>query len=970
MVRGSLPSGLSLGDSTGLISGVPSRAGTYQFTVKASKLMLTRILSEEKTYTLVVQEMPILGIYPDFLPDATEGVEYDVSLRVIGGSPPYVWSVTGLPSPLTYAATPQGESIRISGVPATGSHGSYSLRVNVRETSTGASSSRTYSLAIRVMPWAFRVELTRLTPEGSANNAVVYLDNLVVGGSFVAEETHIFQVVVTRVSGMGNKAVNLQVPHTPETGLGYSLGTESGSFGDSSFATTITIRVDNTYAHLREERTIETAVTTRVTDAGDEETPFLVTLKGIDIDMEMISAQPVQAVYSSEDHKIPMVENKLTIFKAAIAITCSRVPNMDLRFRVALRLPVDGSWDFSGAETLSEGEPTSGDWLFARVWVTISRAEMTPTGIVTAPTFCPGRFVRDVSLPGLNIAASALPKPKLIQTGTQTVTSSYAMFSIAVDSTNRILEADEYNNEIDVWWPVKRTRNLRLLFIPWAKTARENSTVWGLTPPIYPTVVPATYDDYLYYSEFVDTNGDGSLENIGLFGEGTPNVLVVYPGVTEFRDTLRIKAQTMSDYVLATYPIADIHSHVDAHEILVGQDPDTILWQVARRVAVARGLGYDAGVAFRMCGYGGQFRGAKWAVSVDVFGHDVTLAHELYHMQGYAGDFYKQASPGYWVSKREERGIGESWFMDAVGFDLPSTLLGGTNDASLSTPPYFVFAAQSNHWVRQDMYENMMNGWFALDTSRDPEGVLVGGAIFRNGSAYFDPFIVQNVEYVDLLPNSSGGYHIVFLDAQNRVLSGYGFNASFAVFDDPTRATTDASYFQYYVEMDDRVKKVELKDAAGRVLASRNLSPNPPTITLDFPVGGEKLSTLRGQPYVISWKANDADGDKLYYYVAVSADNGTNWIPLGVDLTDTKFVLKTRYLDPSERYIINVKVSDGFNTRDVYSKTFAVGYLEERTPGMIETIEENSLLIMATLILMIIVLAVLLMRTRGRPSWP
>ncbi|MBQ7168563.1 MAG: putative Ig domain-containing protein, partial [Synergistaceae bacterium] len=79
LYAGSLPTGLTLSE-TGTISGTPSAAGTYTFTVKASNSG-GEVL---KSYTIIVEEVEE-EIYPEILteslPDAKVGKEYSVQVR-------------------------------------------------------------------------------------------------------------------------------------------------------------------------------------------------------------------------------------------------------------------------------------------------------------------------------------------------------------------------------------------------------------------------------------------------------------------------------------------------------------------------------------------------------------------------------------------------------------------------------------------------------------------------------------------------------------------------------------------------------------------------------------------------------------------------------------------------------------------------------------------------------------------------
>jgi hypothetical protein len=95
---GSLPAGLNLNSSTGLISGTPTAAADSQFQIKVTDG--TR--SDVQTYTLSVVD-PLVIAKP--APAAAElGLPFELQLNVSGGRAPYQWSATGLPAGFTVDA--------------------------------------------------------------------------------------------------------------------------------------------------------------------------------------------------------------------------------------------------------------------------------------------------------------------------------------------------------------------------------------------------------------------------------------------------------------------------------------------------------------------------------------------------------------------------------------------------------------------------------------------------------------------------------------------------------------------------------------------------------------------------------------------------------------------------------------------------------------------------------------------------
>jgi hypothetical protein len=142
LVSGSLPTGLSL-SSTGTISGTPTQAGSFSFTVKVTdSSTATPATATSSTISLTVNA-PSLVLSPTTLANPSFGTTYSQTLTTSGGVGPYTYAITG--GNLIAGLSLSSAGV-ISGTPT--ADGSASFTITATDTgSTGTGSPFTTSRA-------------------------------------------------------------------------------------------------------------------------------------------------------------------------------------------------------------------------------------------------------------------------------------------------------------------------------------------------------------------------------------------------------------------------------------------------------------------------------------------------------------------------------------------------------------------------------------------------------------------------------------------------------------------------------------------------------------------------------------------------------------------------------------------------------------------------------------------------------
>ncbi len=163
---GSLPPGLTLTPSTGVISGTPTTAtgSPFNFTVQAADSGTPQQTSS-KALSISVSTAP-LSVATTGLPDGVVGQSYNgAMLQSAGGNPPVTWSISvgALPAGLTLNASTGA----ITGSPTTA--GTTTFTVKATDSTTPTAQTATKQLSIRVN--TVLTVTTSSLPGGTINNS-------------------------------------------------------------------------------------------------------------------------------------------------------------------------------------------------------------------------------------------------------------------------------------------------------------------------------------------------------------------------------------------------------------------------------------------------------------------------------------------------------------------------------------------------------------------------------------------------------------------------------------------------------------------------------------------------------------------------------------------------------------------------------------------------------------------------------
>ena len=145
---GNFPPGLTFNTTSGQISGTPTMAGVFQFTLQViDSAIPAQTATTPAPLSITVSAPAPLQVTPSVLPGGAVATPYSTSVQATGGVQPYTWSVASGQLPAGLSLNPgsgeiTGTPILVSGTPV-----SFTLGVKDSQT-VPATASRAFSISI------------------------------------------------------------------------------------------------------------------------------------------------------------------------------------------------------------------------------------------------------------------------------------------------------------------------------------------------------------------------------------------------------------------------------------------------------------------------------------------------------------------------------------------------------------------------------------------------------------------------------------------------------------------------------------------------------------------------------------------------------------------------------------------------------------------------------------------------------
>ncbi|MFC6645062.1 beta strand repeat-containing protein [Granulicella cerasi] len=228
---GALPTGLTL-STAGVISGTPTAAGTYGFTVK---VVDANNATASAAFTVVIgggTTTNPLTITTGTLPDGTVGVAYSSTIGVSGGTAPYGCTLASgtLPAGLTL-----GTNCVVSGTPTTAGTSSFNVKV---VDSASPVNTVTGPVSIKINAAATVISISGNPPAGTVGAA--YAVTLTAAGGTAP---YTFTIISGALPTGLTLSTSGAITGTPTTAGSYTFGVQAADANSATGTASFTVAI-------------------------------------------------------------------------------------------------------------------------------------------------------------------------------------------------------------------------------------------------------------------------------------------------------------------------------------------------------------------------------------------------------------------------------------------------------------------------------------------------------------------------------------------------------------------------------------------------------------------------------------------------------------------------------------------------------------------------------------------------------
>lgn len=323
---------------------------------------------------------------------------------------------------------------------------------------------------------------------------------------------------------------------------------------------------------------------------------------------------------------------------------------------------------------------------------------------------------------------------------------------------------------------------------------------------------------------------------------------------------------------------------------------------------------------------------AGYSVQSHEIGHNLGRHHAVNSSLGFltfGGEQYKQGWCGevasldapdfpYSINGRATMGPGfDGPYAEIWGYDSNRKLLAVPN-ANYELMSYCGFANDNWQFISDFTYEGIRSRINNLFDPANNSNLLAT----EDYQLFYGALNVANDELISFSSNllldapvlpdfNSGEYTMVALDENGNEIRSLPFDVLF-LDSESAPGTVDTAYFAVPFEKSLDIAEVRIfKDGGSNLIHICEGSPNPPTIELLSPNGGDTINTAT---LTVEWNSFDLDGDPLLHTIQYSPDNGGSWLTLAEGIIGSSYTLNTRRLAGTSNGLIRVICSDEVNT--------------------------------------------------------